>query len=88
MELLATVITSIVTAVVTPAAAFLVQERRLRRDSELDRDKLRTEFMAERVARQLLEVEKLHRLPLDPPPPPSWHRSGEARRTRLCAVCS
>jgi hypothetical protein len=47
-----------ITAALTALATFLIQERRLRRDFELDRDRLRTEFMAERVARKLLESEK------------------------------
>jgi len=53
-----TIIASVITAALTALATFLIQERRLRRDFELDRDRLRTEFMAEQVARKLLESEK------------------------------
>lgn len=53
-----TIVASMITAALTALATFLIQERRLRRDFELDRDRLRTEFMAERVARKLLESEK------------------------------
>lgn len=53
-----TIVASMITAALTALATFLIQERRLRRDFELDRDRLRTEFMAEQVARKLLESEK------------------------------
>lgn len=52
-----TIVASMITAALTALATFLIQERRLRRDFELDRDRLRTEFMAEQVARKLLESE-------------------------------
>jgi hypothetical protein len=53
-----TIITSVITAAVTAIATFLIQERRLRRDFELGRERMRTEFVAEQVARQLLGSEK------------------------------
>ena len=52
-----TIIASITVAAITAFATFFIQERRLRKDFELDRDNLRTEFMAEQVARKLLEAE-------------------------------
>ena len=51
-------IITIITAAMTSILTFLLQERRLRRDFELDRERMRTEFMAEQVARQLLESER------------------------------
>jgi hypothetical protein len=56
--MLETIVTSVITAALTAIATFLIQERRLRRDFELDRQRVRTEFMAEQVAKQLLESEK------------------------------
>lgn len=56
--MLETVITSILTSAVTATAAWLIQRDRLRRDFELDRERIRTEFMAEQVAKQLLESEE------------------------------
>jgi len=53
-----TIVASMITAALTALATFLIQEMRLRRDFKLDRDRLRTEFMAEQVARKLLECEK------------------------------
>jgi len=35
-----TIIVSVITAAITALATFLIQERRLRRDFELDRDRL------------------------------------------------
>jgi hypothetical protein len=52
------VITSVITAAVTSFAALAIQERRLRRDFALDRERVRTEFMAEQVTRELLESER------------------------------
>ena len=56
--MLETVITSILTSAVTATAAWFIQRDKLRRDFELDRERIRTEFMAEQVAKQLLESEK------------------------------
>jgi len=56
--MLETLIITIITAALTAFTSFVVQERRLRRDFEFDREKIRTEFMAEQVARHLLESEK------------------------------
>ena len=53
-----TIIASIITAGLTSLLALGIQERRLRRDFELDRERVRTEFMAEQVARELLESER------------------------------
>lgn len=53
--MLETVLTSAITAMITALAAFLVQERKLRKEFALDVDKVRTEFMAEQVASELLE---------------------------------
>ena len=53
-----TIIASIITAGLTSLVALAIQERRLRRDFELDRERVRTEFMAEQVARELLESER------------------------------
>ncbi len=58
IETILTVIASIATAALTAYVAFLIEERRFRKDFELDRDKLRTEFMAEQVVRKLLDSEK------------------------------
>ncbi|MEC4984497.1 MAG: hypothetical protein SAJ37_17330 [Oscillatoria sp. PMC 1068.18] len=59
--MLTTVITSIITAfgtaLVTALASFLMQERRMR----FEFAQMRTEFMAEQVARQLLEHPKWKR---------------------------
>ncbi|MEG4574689.1 hypothetical protein QUA56_18650 [Microcoleus sp. N3A4] len=59
--MLTTVLTSIVTAfgtaIVTTLASFLLQERRIK----FEFAQMRTEFMAEQVARQLLEHENWQR---------------------------
>ena len=59
--MMTTVLTSIVTAfgtaIVTTLASFLLQERRIK----FEFAQMRTEFMAEQVARQLLEHEKWQR---------------------------
>ncbi|HNY39518.1 MAG TPA: hypothetical protein PKJ41_03955 [Bryobacteraceae bacterium] len=49
--MLATIITSVVTSLITGLIAFAVQERKLRAD-------LRTEFMAEQAAKELLQHER------------------------------
>jgi hypothetical protein len=49
--MLATILTSFLTALVTAAAAFAVQERKLRSE-------LRTQFMAEQAIKSLLESER------------------------------
>jgi hypothetical protein len=38
--------------------SLIIQERKLKHDFELDREKVRTEFIAEQAAKQLLESEK------------------------------
>ena len=43
-------------ALVTALITVRREERRMKRDFDLDREKLRTGFMAEQVARKLLEV--------------------------------
>ncbi|OGU71681.1 MAG: hypothetical protein A3H45_01185 [Ignavibacteria bacterium RIFCSPLOWO2_02_FULL_55_14] len=53
-----TVLVSFVTAAITCVAGYVIQERKLRRDFQLDRDRLRTEYMAEQVARELLSFER------------------------------
>lgn len=57
-----TVLTSIAiaiaTALVTTLGMFFLQEKRLQREFELDRERLRTGFMAEEVAKQLLKSDK------------------------------
>ena len=58
MDAVLTVVGSIVAALLTAGALILIQERRLRREFELDRERLRTDFMAEQVARHLLESER------------------------------
>lgn len=63
--MITTVLTSVIVAAMTAIATFLIQERKLRRDFELDRHRLRTEFMAEQVARQLLESEKWQKRSFD-----------------------
>lgn len=58
------IITALIAAAValaTSLVTFRREERRLHRDFELDRDKLRTGFMAEQVAKQLLEVREAKR---------------------------
>ncbi len=63
--MLTTVLTSIITAFgtafVTALASFLMQERRMR----FEFAQMRTEFMAEQVARQLLEHEQWKRRSFD-----------------------
>jgi hypothetical protein len=49
--MLATIITSSITAIITGFVFFMVQERKLRAE-------LRTEFMAEQVTRSLLENDR------------------------------
>ena len=56
--MLETVITSILTSAVTATAAWLMQKGRLRRDFELDRERIRTEFVAEQVAKELLQSDE------------------------------
>jgi predicted Holliday junction resolvase-like endonuclease len=56
--MLETVLTSIVTSLATTLGLLLVEEKRLRREFEMDRERIRTEFMAEGVAKQLLNAEK------------------------------
>lgn len=56
--MLQTILTSIVTSLLTTLGLLLVEERRFKREFEMDRDRARTEFMAETVAKQLLNVEK------------------------------
>jgi len=59
--MLTTVLTSIITAfgtaIITTLASFLLQERRIK----FEFAQMRTEFMAEQVARQLLEHERWQR---------------------------
>jgi len=59
--MLTTVLTSIITAfgtaIITTLASFLLQERKMK----FEFARIRTEFMAEQVARQLLEHEKWKR---------------------------
>lgn len=59
--MLTTVLTSIITAfgtaIITTLASFILQERRMK----FEFAQIRTEFMAEQVARQLLEHEKWNR---------------------------
>ena len=57
-QILVTILTSAVVAFVTGVATFLIQERKLRTE-------LRTEFMAEQVARSLLEDERWQKRSFD-----------------------
>jgi hypothetical protein len=57
IEMLETVLTSIVTSLATTLGLLLVQDKRLRHEFEVDRERVRTEFMAERLAKQLLNAE-------------------------------
>ncbi|MCZ6676545.1 MAG: hypothetical protein O7E52_04770 [Candidatus Poribacteria bacterium] len=63
--IIASAITAAITAILTGTIAFLIQERRLRRDFALDREKLRTEFMAEQVAKELLESDRWEKRSFD-----------------------
>ena len=58
MDMLQTILIAIVTSLLTTLGLLLVEERRFKREFEIDRDRARTEFMAEAVAKQLLNVEK------------------------------
>lgn len=58
LETILIVVAALLGAAVSALATFLIQERKLRREFKLDRENLRTGFMAEQVARQLLESEK------------------------------
>src|SRR3990172_5964688 len=53
-----TALVSFVTAAITCVAGYVIQERKLRRDFQLDRDRLRTDYMAEQVARERLSFER------------------------------
>ena len=65
METVLLIITPLLGAAVGSLATFLVQERKFRREFRLDREKVRTEFMAEQVAKQLLEAEEWKQRSLD-----------------------
>ena len=54
-EVMVSIIVPAVTAIVTALATLMVQKSRLRNEFELDREKIRTGFMAERVTNQLLQ---------------------------------
>jgi hypothetical protein len=58
LETILIVVAALLGAAVSALATFLIQERKLRREFKLDRENIRTDFMAEQVARQLLESEK------------------------------
>jgi len=58
VTVLTSIVTPIVIAALTSFAGYFIQERKLRRDFDLDRERLRTEFMAEQAAKSLLENER------------------------------
>ncbi len=50
---------TIIIAIIVAVAAVLIQEKKLRKDFELDRGVMRTDRMAEDVARRILDDERL-----------------------------
>lgn len=58
---LVSVLISAAVALAISLITFRREERRMKSDFDLDRDKLRTGFMAEQVAKQLLEVREAKR---------------------------
>ncbi len=58
LTVLLSLLVSLGAALVSAWGMVRTQEKRLRRDFELDRERVRTEFMAEQVAKELLESEQ------------------------------
>ena len=51
-----TILVAFITAGVTAVAGYFIQKNRLDRDYKFDREKIRTEYMAEEVVKRLLET--------------------------------